>query len=266
MHASVLTCRERLATPLLRLDQVTLVAVSSVAIESTVRALRQSMNQARFGRVLLLSDQCPHLDLDTGIEWRRIKPIRSRADYSRFILHELAAHVTTNHVLCVQWDGYVLNSRYWNQEFLAYDFIGAPWPHFTDGHNVGNGGFSLRSVRFLELCRSLPVEGSAEDISVCRTYRKRLEGLGMMYAPEAVARRFSYERIPRRGDEFGFHGAFNMIDHVSSEELLDIIHSLEPHVLSRREHRELLRSAITRGQRRVAYALLRRIIGSRGAS
>lgn len=266
MHAPTLTSPETVATPQLRLDQVTLVAASSVAIGPTVRALRQSMNEVRFGKVLLLSDQHPHLGCNSGIEWLPIRPISSRTDYSRFILHELAAHLTTSHALCVQWDGYVLNSRYWDQEFLAYDFIGAPWPHFADGHNVGNGGFSLRSVRFLESCRSLPAEGSAEDITVCRTYRKRLEGLGMMYAPEEVARRFSYERIPRRGDEFGFHGVFNMIDHVPSEEFFDIIQSLEPNVLSRREHRELLGSAVKRGQWRVAFAILRRIVDVRGAS
>lgn len=38
-------------------------------------------------------------------------------------------------------------------EFLKYDYIGAPWPHL--GNRVGNGGFSLRSKDFcLKICKS----------------------------------------------------------------------------------------------------------------
>lgn len=246
--------------PLLRLDQVTLVAVSSVAIDHTVRAIRQSMTQACFGRVLLLSDKHPCLPSDAGIEWRQIDPIGSRRDYSRFMLHELAKHVATTHALCVQWDGYILNAENWDDHFLDYDFIGAPWPHFSDRYNVGNGGFSLRSARLLKMCRSLPADASAEDMTICRTHRKRLESSGIIYAPEAVARRFSYERTPCRGDEFGFHGVFNMTKHLPSGELLNVIRSLEPQVLSKSEHVELLRFAITRREGRLALVLLRRLM------
>ncbi len=83
------------------------------------------------------------------------------------MLRDLASHVETSHALCIQWDGYVLRGQAWDPAFLTYDYIGAPWPHFSDGHNVGNGGFSLRSRRLLEACRQLPFDGqTAEDVVI----------------------------------------------------------------------------------------------------
>ena len=67
------------------------------------------MRQAEFAEVLLLSDQDRPPGTDPSIRWRRIENLASRADYSRFMLRELADHIETSHALCVQWDGYVLD-------------------------------------------------------------------------------------------------------------------------------------------------------------
>src|SRR4051794_4803519 len=99
------------------------------------------MRQVRFADVLLLADRMPQR-LNSAISWRPINQLKSRADYSRFMLRELADHITTNHALCIQWDGFVVNGSGWDQRFLDYDYIGAVWPHFSNGQNVGNGGFS----------------------------------------------------------------------------------------------------------------------------
>ena len=164
------------------------------------------------GDILFLSDQPPPVGTDPQIEWRRIERLGSRGDYSRFMLRELAGHIETPHVLCIQWDGFVLDGARWSPAFLDYDYIGAPWPHFRDGHNVGNGGFSLRSRRLLEACASLPFDGTAaEDIVISRLCRPLLESQGMRFAPERLAREFAYERTKTTGHEFGFHGAFNLM-------------------------------------------------------
>ena len=139
------------------LSDVTLVAVTSVALRATVAALHASMRQADFAEVLLLSDQ-PPLEAEGAIHWRRIPRLQSRAAYSRFMLRDLVGHISTGHALCIQWDGFVVNGGGWQPEFLEYDYIGAVWPHFTDGHNVGNGGFSLRSRRLLRACKDLPTD------------------------------------------------------------------------------------------------------------
>ena len=137
------------------LPSVSLVAVTSVALDATVDALRASMDQVDFGQVLLLSDMPPQTSTDPRIEWRRIERLGSSADYSRFMLRELGDHIATDHALCVQWDGFVLDGAAWDPAFLDYDYIGAVWPHFDDSHNVGNGGFSLRSRKLLEASRQI---------------------------------------------------------------------------------------------------------------
>ena len=241
------------------LGDVTLVAVSSVAVPATVAALERSIEQAAFGQILLLSDAKPVLPSRTSIQWRQIEPIRSRSDYSRFMLRDLASHVSTSHALCIQWDGFVLNGGAWDPGFLKYDYIGAVWPQFSDGHNVGNGGFSLRSSRLIEACRELPFDGTeAEDIVIARQSRRRLEKDGMRFAPDGVARAFAYERTRPNGSEFGFHGAFNLVRYLSAMQARDLFASLEPGVLAASENKEILRWALARGQGRLAVTMLSR--------
>jgi hypothetical protein len=241
------------------LDAVTLVAVTSVAVPQTIRALRASMARAKFAQVLLLSDHPPATQLDV-IRWIKIPHLGSRRDYSRFMLRELCQQIETGHVLNVQWDGFVLNGREWDPAFLDYDYVGAPWPHFSDGHNVGNGGFSLRSRRLLEACRDLPADGSQlEDVMICRQWRPELERRGIRFAPESLARRFSYERTKPHGDEFGFHGAFNLVRLLPRREALRLFGSLEPDMLARSERREVLSWALRHGRFRLALEMLRRL-------
>jgi hypothetical protein len=232
------------------LDEVTLVAITGVAITATVRALAKSMEQARFGSVLLLSDKPPPavsaVAGSEAIEWRQIAPIRSRNEYSRFILDHLAGHIDTRFALVAQWDGYVLDGSRWRGEFLEYDYVGAPWPQFDDGRTVGNGGFSLRSKRLLEACRGMPLRNNEpEDVLICRTARADLERYhGLRFAPENLARSFAYERTEKQGDEFGFHGVFNMIHDMPPGEFASLLATLEPRLLGRRESGEILREAL----------------------
>lgn len=259
MHPRLLTPGAA-APPALLLPYVTLVAVTSIAVPQTVRALTLSLAQAQFGAALLLSDQPPLAGSPDAIRWEPIAPLRSRDAYSRFILRDLRRYVHTQHVLCVQWDGYVLDGRNWDPAFLDYDYIGAPWPHFGKEHTVGNGGFSLRSARLLDACIALGIAETPEDVAICRTHRAALErDFGIRFAPEPLARHFAFERHARRGDEFGFHGAFNLADLLTAEELSALITPLEAGVLNRREHRELLRFALRHGHFALARTIWRRM-------
>lgn len=243
------------------LSSVTLVAVTSVALGPTVDALLASMRQVDFAQVLLLGDVRP-ANLDAAIIWRPIERLHSRADYCRFMLRELAQHISTSHALCIQWDGFVVSGAAWDPHFLDYDYIGAVWPHFHDGHNVGNGGFSLRSRRLLDACRTLPFNGSEpEDVLIGRLERPRLEGQGMRFAPEDVARRFSYERTKAAGGEFGFHGAFNLVRYLPARDAVRLFRSLEPQLLAANERWDLLKWALMRGRVRLAMTMLSRLAG-----
>lgn len=194
----------------LSLPQVTLCAASSVNVATTIRALEASLAQIDFAVCKLFTDapvQCDHL----GITVVPIARIASSHAYSDFLLADMVDHIDTTHCLVAQWDGHVLDAAQWRPEFLDYDYIGASWPQFSDGHDVGNGGFSLRSRRLMMLCRD-PAFRSChpEDIAVGRINREWLESKGMRFAPRVIADLFSAERAGDVSNSFGYHGAWLM--------------------------------------------------------
>jgi hypothetical protein len=251
-----------LADGRLDLPEVTLGAASSKALPATLRALRKCLDQVRPADAILFSDTCPPDKDMLGIRFVRTPRMSSRGAYSNFILKELGQHIETEFVLTVQWDGYILDARNWTDDFLAVDYIGAPWPQFDDGHDVGNGGFSLRSRRLLSACADHRISGSeAEDIAVCRSARPWLESeYGIRFADSDLARRFSYERTPPQGDEFGFHGAFNMPGLMSRSEYREMIASLDPGVLRRSDSIEQLKAAIKRRDFKIMRPLLKSML------
>ena len=212
----------------LELPEVTLCAATSVNIASTVAALQASMDRVDFGEVLLFTDLEPR-NLPEGIRVVPIPRLESGPAYSEFLLGGLGDYVRTSHCLVIQWDGFVLDAANWDPEFLDFDYIGAPWPQFTDGHDVGNGGFSLRSRRLLEACRDRRfVASHPEDLAICRLNRPLLElEHGLRFAARATAQRFAFERTPATRPTFGFHGVFNMISAVGPERFWEIYRSLD---------------------------------------
>jgi hypothetical protein len=97
------------------------------------------------------------------------------------------------------------------REFLAYDWIGAPWLWHPD-RRVGNGEFSLRSARLMRFLAD-PANGFPQrmptDDRICRRYRPALEAQGFRCAPEELAVQFAFECSAPPGATFGFHDARN---------------------------------------------------------
>ena len=196
----------------LDLPTVTLCAATSVNVPATIAALEACLEQVTFADCCLFTDA----DVTTASKGIRIVPIErltSASAYSDFILKRLADHVRTPHCLVVQWDGFVLDAGCWDPGFLAFDYIGAPWPQFDDAHCVGNGGFSLRSRKLLAACQDPEFRsGHPEDVAICRVNRPLLESRhGIRFADKKTAERFSFERSATGEPTFGFHGIFNMI-------------------------------------------------------
>ena len=202
-----------------KLPQVTLVAVTSIKIPETIKALRKSMSGIQFGEVLLLTDQNISLE-KFGIRVIQTQKLDYKG-YSEFMLYKLKEYISTDFALVVQYDGYVIRPNSWSDEFLKYDYIGAPWRkdlHFTpQGINVrvGNGGFSLRSKKLLEAPSKLNLPFTDrgrgyfnEDGNICVYHRKTLEEAGIQFAPVDIASRFSRETIcdDSYDKPFGFHG------------------------------------------------------------
>jgi ADP-heptose:LPS heptosyltransferase len=190
------------------LNKVTLICVDCSRYGEAVAAINKSMEQCDFAAVKFLTDI--KLEIN-GIEVIKILPIKSKEEYSRFIIKELYKYLDTEFCLVIQHDGYVLNGKSWQDEFLNYDYIGAPWL-YSDGKNVGNGGFSLRS-RLLQifLANDEFIEATdPEDQAIGRLYRDYLiKTYGIRFAPEDLADQFAYELRTPIYDTFGFHGRFH---------------------------------------------------------
>ncbi|PJG45165.1 hypothetical protein CAF53_25525 (plasmid) [Sphingobium sp. LB126] len=209
------------------LPQVTLCAATSVNIKATLRALQASMEKIVFSSCKLFTDVDITLD-HPDISILPIRKIGSSEEYSKFMLSDMANYVETSHCLVVQWDGHVLNAERWRSDFLSYDYIGATWPQFKDGYDVGNGGFSLRSRRLMEACRDAEFQLShPEDVAIGRENRKWLERIGMHFAPSAIADLFATERTGDLKTSFGYHGVWNMPKAIGIESFWQVYQELD---------------------------------------
>lgn len=225
----------------LPLPQVTLCAVSSVNVAATLRALETSLSQVDAAAALLLTDKPVKPD-HPGITVVSIAPITSSRAYSDFLLTQLVDHVQTSHCLTIQWDGHVLDASRWHPDFLTYDYIGASWPQFIDGHDVGNGGFSLRSRRLMQLCRDPAFHPShPEDVAIARINRDWLERQGMRFAPRALADRFAAERAGDITASFGYHGAWLMPRAVGIEPFWTLYRELDDRGTIRHDFSSILK-------------------------
>jgi tetratricopeptide (TPR) repeat protein len=243
------------------LNTVTLACVDTVNHALALRALERSQRGLRFARTVFLTDSIPDgMELPGAIDFERIDRLRSRDDYSRFVLKSLLPYVDTPHVLLIQWDGYVVNPDAFDPAFLECDYIGAKWYWFDDGMRVGNGGFSLRSRRLLEALQDPGIElAEAEDITIGRAFRPLLErDYAIRYANEALADRFAFEAAYPAGMPFGFHGLYNFCRVVPPAELARLAEQFPDAIARSIQLGQLLRNCVALGQWDAAAALARR--------
>ena len=193
----------------LKLPNVTLLGIDCLDVARLQAAMDVCEMQIEFGAVKLLSS----LESDDK-QLVKIPTIHSLEEYSRVCVAELHTHVDTEFVLLVQYDGFILDPEMWTDEFLEFDYIGAPISWSEGKLSVGNGGFSLRSKRFLEASARLCNEGKIdrvhpEDMALCVWYRELLETEGIRFAPVHLGMKFSV--VEDHGvyeQPFGFHGLF----------------------------------------------------------
>lgn len=191
----------------LKLPQVTLIALTNKDFEGHKKAIDKSCEGIEFGAVKLIWDEkCTSID-----EW------------NRKIIYELNDYVATDFALLTHADGYVIRPDLWRDEFLSYDYVGAPWPLPTDNYSyrtpegeivrVGNS-VSLRSKKLLAAPRELNLPwhsyfgNTNEDGFLCVHNRKTLAEHGIKFAPLEVAVHFSKEHeIAENKDleTFAFH-------------------------------------------------------------
>ena len=209
----------------LSLPSVTLLAATSVEIDMSQLALRISLQNIEFGAVKLLSSLPPNKKY-SNIEYIPIPVMNNIADYNRMIIENLHKYFQTSHCLLVQPDSFVVDSDLWKNEFLQFDYIGAPWSEKLQINSnlildmkkncVGNGGFSLRSRKLVETTAkinfdSLKFPFKNEDIIICHFLYEQMLNNGISFATPEIAAKFSMENENHLygqdvSNVFGFHG------------------------------------------------------------
>ena len=218
---------------MIHLKNITLFAYTGLDepdhIRKTLKSLQHSASQIKFGAVKMIA---PVGDIyDSTIELVGTKRT-NHIGYSRFFVEELVHHIDTDYCIGVQWDSSIINPHLWEDWFFNFDYIGAPWPHVPhrrpdiSGHHyvnrVGNGGFSMRSKRFLKISAELNYDPkhymykcAPEDWFLCvKNYGYMMER-SIRFADPLTASRFSVETPSREKPynryrletykSFGFH-------------------------------------------------------------
>jgi hypothetical protein len=205
---------------MLRLPDVTLVMVETRRHEIARLVALDALRKVEFGDVVVLSDRNLRIP---GARWVAIEDAPDKIGWERQFWYETPKHVRTSHMLFVEWDAGVWCPSHWRADYLAYDYVGAPWWWYPV-LNVGNGGFSLRSRELIQhVARNaywMPVREPGDNV-LCRLYRPRLELCGFKWAPFDLAMLFSLERTrpAENSRHFGFHGVFNWQHCLDPDEL-----------------------------------------------
>lgn len=224
---------------MLDLSKITLFAIDNTnRINGTIKALYTCMEVANFASVKLatsldyIQKYSEELNKDNIQCEEMIFSIQNIDDYNRYIIYDLHTHIDSEFVLIVQDHAFIINPDSWMDEFLNYDYIGAPWPWresafvtpFGEHIRCGNGGFSLRSKKLLEVPLNVEVPfkvserpdfykmfgatNTNEDGNICVHNRHIFEENGCKFAPIEVAKYFSYESsVPENMGiiPFGYH-------------------------------------------------------------
>ncbi len=199
----------------LSLPQVTLVAVTSVNIKETIQAMEYSMRGIDFGDAVLITHKKP-LGLPKSIRYSHTARLKDIDDFNYKMVYGLGEYIRTDYAMLVHADGFVVHPELWRDEFLDYDYIGAPWPlppkgdtttyRDRDGNicRVGNS-VGIRSKRLMDYPKQadIPWEGEFaygkmwyhEDGFICCKIKHLLEAEGMKIAPLEVAKYFGHEHM-----------------------------------------------------------------------
>jgi len=204
------------------LKDVTLYALTSIEIDAAIHAIMKSSEKLEFGAIKLLSDKEPD-NLPDKIKWEYVPKMSNIDHFNYYMFLETGKHIETSHALHVHHHAWVINSEMWDDEWLQYDYIGAPWKVIENTYigndgtvaRVGNDGFSLKSKKLLDIPKQNNFHLRSEqgyfnvDGQCCCYWRKEMLELGIKYASVEVAAKFSYENeVPENQNDlvpFGFH-------------------------------------------------------------
>jgi hypothetical protein len=214
----------------LKLD-IDLITVNCDKVDEGIKTLNYCSKNIEFNNIFLLT----HKEVSGNFNLIKINKNKDIVDYNNQMvqLHKL---VKSEYCLIVQHDGHILNHRNWSNQFFDYDYIGAPWPNSEswkkrwikypeniknniykniDHNRVGNGGFSLRSKRYLDYCSTFEPDflkhGVPEDIFLNLVNYEKAKDSGMKYPDVKTAIKFSYE-TPLKGQDLADEKKYHILN------------------------------------------------------
>lgn len=209
---------------MMQLKNIDLIGIDTNHPQLAIDSLLISSRDIEFGRIVLFTcADKSEFDQEQvkNIEFIHIDRFKEYIDYSTFCLR-LADYLHNDYVLITHYDSFIINPELWTDEFLKWDYTGAPWAqvHCKAWGNlvnpVGNGGFCLRSRKMLEFsARFMSTNGNNEDGFLTNVKLDFAIRSGIRFAPVELAYRFSVHHLEDVGGVFepekyfGFHGMHN---------------------------------------------------------
>ncbi len=191
---------------MLKLPNVTLIMMTGKDLEKHQEILELSSKGIEFGEKKVIF----------------MPSIKNINDWNYSIIYDLPNYIATDFCILIHPDGYVVNPHLWNDEWLTYDYIGAPWPLPSDDYSyrdecgnivrVGNS-VSLRSKKLMQRVAKFPWReyygNTNEDGFISVHHHDELTKEGYRFADINVAKYFSKEHTILENEDiketFAFH-------------------------------------------------------------
>lgn len=190
-------------------------------IKSTMFHLNETNSRIKWGLQIFYGNQ--NIELVENIKSSIDNVISTNMGIDNFTHNEHSRYMESSEfwkqvkgtkALIFQTDSLLLRSGI--DDFLEYDYVGAPWRKPKENQWVGNGGLSLRSVnKMIEICDNNPV---TEDILEDIYFMKHMKGIGV--ADIETAMKFSMEDV-FSPNPLGVH---NPIRHIGPEQLKKVLY------------------------------------------
>jgi hypothetical protein len=195
------------------------------------KSLTYMVKYFNFHEIIFISCEDPQVD---GVRFIYTEPL-SYFDYNKWCLHSLSDYVNTDFGLLFQDDGFPLNPEMWRDEFMEYDYVGAPIKLPANilykEELIGGGGFTLRSKKLMEFTKTIQYPDQYgfypnEDTTIVVTYRDEMLERGLRICPHNIARHFVIQNAIDENhtlfNTFGYHGRdekLEIVDKIMDERL-----------------------------------------------
>ena len=218
-------------------------------VEKSLKAMLIAIDQVDFKRHVLITDSSKTdlslfgqaidrhnievCDMSVDLNDNMSNDDKNRVGFNQSFIQQTNKYIFDDFCLNVQHDSTIIDIEKWDNRFMQYDYIGAPWPmHIIQASDmvagrideipnvVGNGGFSLRTRAFVEESAKLGWEHKNEDLNICVFNHDKMTSAGIKFAPPSLAAKFSKEHPTPYGmfsrsllftyESFCFHCEFNV--------------------------------------------------------